>query len=529
MLVYECIYFEYKVEDGKVIITSINGTNNSWFSIDSFIKAMASRKITKVFMADTQVQFSFLLEYAKSVNKPINKLIRHSGNTYSFILDGIRFVSCDFIYNVPFAALCQEFELGKPGGAAINKLVLAIEDLGEGKFSFIDGDYMTIGSLAWKWLSQGFCGNATDIFGAKYNNHFNMADWEFFKKHRIYRGGLCLINTNYQAKDVEGLYKYDKNSFFLWVMTTGNMPGGRYTQKTGKPSQLADKLIHIRCRSAITRFPGLAAYTLGTAPAQDFFDEDMWIWGNELEELLHWYDMDIEWLGYLEWSWNKPEEEFRKFACHFFPLKSTATGIRRRGVKLIINNSYGKWGENPRRTYFTIKNGEEKETQPFINYRSGVRSLAVASKITSLARTELLRSIREACGGHPEKYFVYGDTDSMILTVPLAANEIGNGLGKFKFEGKWEKGVFLGKKCYLLYDKGKYEAHACGVNRGTLQQAVMGKTWEEARQMFDYDKTFMCPTVVCGKGGNYRVMRPRRLSRGLEASQFNPVYGNYTE
>ena len=142
MLVYECVYFEYKVEDGKVIITSINGTNNNWFSIDSFIQAMASRKITKVFMADTQVQFSFLLEDAKSVNKPINKLIRHSGNTYSFTLDGIRFVSCDFIYNVPFAALCQEFELGKPSGAAINKLVLAIEDLGEGKFSFIDGDYM---------------------------------------------------------------------------------------------------------------------------------------------------------------------------------------------------------------------------------------------------------------------------------------------------------------------------------------------------------------------------------------------------
>lgn len=526
---YEYVYITASVRGNKIKVEEVNGFFNSYGSIAELMFGLRDYKVEKVFMADTQIQFSYLFDYAKREKKKLTKIITRGGSVYSFTMEGVRFVSCDYIYNAPFTALCRELNLGNPSGKAVHKLVGYIEDLGEDKFSFINGDYSTIGALSWKWLSQGFCGIHTDVFGARYNNHFNMDDWDFFKKKHIYKGGLCLLNSKYRGKDMTNLYKYDKNSFFLWVMVSGNMPCGRYVKKKGKPQSLRDKVIHIR-GNGITKFPGIAALSIGVQPMEDFVDEDLWLWGDELEELMNWYDFDVEWIEYLEWQVNKPDSEFRKFALHFFPQKSAADGIRRRGVKLIINNSYGKWGENPVRSHFNYDKGQLTESKPFILYKSGVRSLAVASKITALARTELLRSIRTACRNQPDKYFVYGDTDSMILTIPLGEDEIGENLGDFKFEGRWEKGVFLGKKCYLLYEeKEGYEAHACGVNRASLQAAMVGKTWEEVRQFFDYDKEFMCPAIVSGEGGKYRTLVPRVISKGYTNSNFNSISNAYEE
>ena len=526
---YEFVYITAKEESGEVSITDIDGVFNSYFSLGNFFDAMRRYHVEKVFMADTQLQFSYLLDYAKHNGLQVKKLIQNKGNIYAFILNGIKFVSCDNIYNSPFDLLCEEFQLGKPSGNAIRKLVGHIEDLGEGKFSFVDGEYYTIGGLAWLWLTKGFCGNQSDIMGAKYNNHFHMKQWDFFKENDIYRGGICLLNERYRGRDVHNLYKYDVNSFFLYVMATGNMPVGKYFRKEGKPTQLKDVVVHVRI-TGITRFPGIATIPCGRLYFENVVAQELWLWGDELEELMIWNDLSIEWLEYLEWEWNEPDAEFRKFACHFFPQKKDANGIRRRGVKLIINNSYGKWGQSPvQHTYSLNDAGEWKQSKEFINYKLGVRSLAVASKITALSRTELLRRIRKATNNRPDLYFVYGDTDSMILTQPIEETDIGDGLGMWKFEGWFEKGVFLGKKCYLLYDGEEYEAHACGVNRRTLQQALLGKNWEEAREMFDYDKEFMCPVVVRGNGGKYRTMAPRIISRGFEKSNFNPIYGTYEQ
>lgn len=525
----EYIYITAKVEKKQISITAIDGCYKPYFSLSHMFDTLRKDKIQKVFMADTQIQFSYILDYAKKNDIKIYKMIQHNGLIYSFFINGIRFISCDNIYNAPFDILCDEFNLGKPSGKAVYQLVNYIEALGEKKFSFRNGDYLTIGGLSWKWLTKGFCGNHTDIMGAKYNNHFNMKQWEFFRQNNIYKGGLCLINDNFRGEDAKGLYKYDVNSFFLWVMTTCNMPIGKYYRHCGKPDTLKDKVVCVRL-TGTTKYPGIATLpgSLGFC-YESIINEVVWLWGEELEELMEWNDLEVKYLEYLQWHWNEPDEEFRKFAFHFFPQKKVADGIRRRGVKLIINNSYGKWGQNPIQHTYSLSGGEWKESKQYIDYKNGVRSLAVASRITAMARTELLRRIRKATNNQPDKYFVYGDTDSMILTIPLEETDIGDGLGMWKFEGWFEKGVFLGKKCYLLYDGEEYEAHACGVNRGTLQQALLGKSWEEAREIFDYDKEFMCPAIVSGKGGKYRTLVPRKLSRGYEPSNFNIISGCYEQ
>jgi len=51
------------------------------------------------------------------------------------------------------------------------------------------------------------------------------------------------------------------------------------------------------------------------------------------------------------------------------------------------------------------------------------------------------------------EYIVYIDTDGIILTCYLDSNEIGKELGKMKFEGEYDEGVFLAPKLYGLVSK----------------------------------------------------------------------------
>ena len=515
----EYIYIKMKEEDNKLFVDYIDTFKlGQYNSFESLFDALKNSKITMVYMADTALQFSYLIEWAKDLS-----VKRAKNNIYTMRIKDIVFKSVDHIYNAPFECICRDFELGEPSARSVKKLVDYIEKLG-GKFSFRKGEFLTIGALSWLWESRGFCKPGEDILGARYNNWFNLEDYEFFKKRKIYRGGLCLINHELAGTTVEGLYKYDKNSFYPWAMTQP-LPGGPYQYYKGRSYNEHD-LVHVRI-SGTNKFKGLAPLSIHAFEVFDFFNEEMWLFNMELQELMNWYDMTVEYIGYCHWMWNKPDDMLTECMNFFYDKKSTTTGVEQRGYKLIMNNCYGKWAQEPNCTANTVvENGAFVEkTVGYNPYK--VRSLAVAAKIASTARTELLRSIREATHGRPDKYFVYGDTDSMILTIPY--DKVGKKLGEFKFEGMFQKGRALSKKCYMLYDGERYECHASGINRTALELEMNSLTWEEAEKRFDYGQTFMCPTRVKIEGGKKIVMMPRVLSKGLEASTFDNIYGVYEE
>ena len=287
----------------------------------------------------------------------------------------------------------------------------------------------------------------------------------------------------------------------------------------GKPDTMKDILIHAKI-SGVSTWCGLATLN----DKDDFLEQDVYIWSDELEELTHWYDLTIDYIEYWTWSNCSPDPTFGKFVDYYFPQKKSANGLRRRGVKLILNNTNGKFGQKPEFYRYSIKNGKmRKGKRPALDF-SHVRSLAVASKITSLARTWLMRSIRKATNNRPDLYFVYGDTDSMILTIPF--DNIGDELGDFKFEGFFHKGVILNKKCYMLYNENNgYECHACGVNRRALEDEIKTKDWNSARQIFNYNNEFFCPTAIQVKGGKIIKMIKRQLTDGNSISNWNTVYG----
>ena len=472
----------------------------------------AWKRKTKVYVANSIYFFSHLLKFVKKTGATAS-VINHGSDIYKVQVGAWVFTSVDYIFRAPFITLCSELGLGEPSNEAVEKLVNIIEENAEG-FSFKNGDFLTVGSLAWK-LINSFDDNET--FDITQDYPMNWETWGWWKSHGIYKGGLCIVNERYKGKNLNDLYKYDKNSFFGWVMKYGNMPRGRFCKNHGKPNKLKDKLIHAKI-SGKSKFEGIGAYEDKSL----FLAQDIYIWGDELEELFHWYDLDIEWIEYWEWALNIPDPHMGAFVDYFYDKKLHATGMQRRFAKLMLNNGYGKWGQNPVNQHIRIKDGKESLGNTGVNYKS-IRSLAVASKITALARTELMRSIREATHGRPDLYYVYGDTDSMILTIPF--DKVGDQLGEFKFEGYFNKGKVLGKKCYMLYD-GKYECHAAGIPRYIMEGFFKDKNWDEAQEYFEYGVEWNCPCIVTIDGIKKLEHRWRQLSVG-QINTFNSVYGFY--
>lgn len=483
----------------------------SYNSLELLMMALKTEQVEQLYIADCKIATYYFLQKYKLRNIKANKNV-----FYSYSVKDIKCLSIDEVFRLSFPTLCRSLALGAPSAANVKKVVEEINSISKYE---LGKDFFTIGTLAWKLLKD--FGSSPEAFQQKYP--FNDKQYKWFKDKCIYRGGLCLLNNNFQGIEINNLYKYDKNSFFSWVMKYGKMPMGTMSFHKGKPQEdFEDKLIHI-IWSARAKFDGLAPYE----NKEFFLQQEMYIWGCELQELLNWYDtLEIEYIDYISYSKSEPDKQFGRFIDYFYPQKKTAQGARRQLVKLILNNIYGKFGQAPEKHYVRQVDNKIVTTvaSNYIAFNAcKEHSLAVASKITALARTELMRSIRVATHGRPDLYYVYGDTDSMILTIPF--DDTGDGLGEFKYEGNFTKGKVLGKKCYMLYDNKKYECHACGVNRATLEAEMQDKPWEYAAARFNYNEIFYCPLFREGK----ITPAPRALSKGFENSHFDKVYGFYEE
>lgn len=478
-------------------------------SVEFLIDHIANTFIDTLFVADLKIAQYYLQNYK------ITHIRANKGNFYKFKLKDVDWISIDHVFRKPFVELCKELGFGEASGANVKKVVEAINSISNFK---LGKDFTTIGNLAWKIF---------ETFGVPNNirkKYFsNDKKYKWFEERNIYKGGLCISNRKFTGVEIKNLYKYDKNSFFSWVMKYGKMPMGHSNVCKGKPvSGIEDRLLHIKW-SAQTRFEGLA-------PLEDkelFLGYDMWLWGCELLELMNWYEtLEIEYIEYMVFEYSEPDKQMGRFVDYYYPQKKTATGIYRTLVKLILNNIYGKFGECPYGTYSKQENGKiiSYQSEEYIDYELAKdRSLAVASKITSLARTELLRSIRVACKGRPDKYFVYCDTDSMILTIPY--NGYGNELGQFKFEGNFKKGKVLGKKCYMLWDGAHYECHAAGINRAYLEQDINGRDWYDANDRFSYGQKFKSPIFSKGK----IILVDRELTDKNSIEKIDSLYEVYEE
>lgn len=513
--------------DGKVYD---NESMMPYSSIDE-LYMLESRSRT-YYMASTKLQFSYLLDYGKRTNTKITiKAADANGNIYSMYVGRFQFRSVDYIFNKPYSTLIKEFEL-RPAAYGVEDLVNMIEEAGQ-PFSFINKDYLTISKLAILQLQEYM---PIEYFHSRYPIVAEQAYRKEEHDKKFYRGGINFLNERFKGQELTDIYKYDKNSYFAYVMKYGNMPIGHKYLRQGQPDTDNDVLVHVRLTGS-AKFPGIYPYKdkLGNAMEQ-MIDYDEWIWIDELRAYEKFYDFcRIEYIEYYKWMWNKPEERFGMFVDDFFELKKQATGVKRYFVKRILNGAYGKLGQSPMRSNFKIDERGELFTndKTHISYQEKY-NIYVASKITALARAWLLNDIYEATHGRPDLYFVYCDTDSMMLRLPL--RHTGDGLGEYKDEGPgdgkpWPHAKFLGCKCYMLYDGTNYECHAAGVNRTALEREIAALDWNAACRKFSYGETFMIPLLVKKNGVKVMEKRPRVLKSIEEFDEtdatWDPVAGLY--
>ncbi len=137
-------------------------------------------------------------------------------------------------------------------------------------------------------------------------------------------------------------------------------------------------------------------------------------------------------------------------------------------LKLLLNNAYGKFAQNPRRfkeSYITNDgemppSGYEDQLQPA--FRNSVyniwekpapirsfNNVGTAASITGAARSILMRAIHNAVDP------IYCDTDSLICkelhNTPISSTE----LGSWKLEKSFDEVVIAGKKLYACKTYGK--------------------------------------------------------------------------
>ena len=382
-------------------------------------------------------------------------------------------------------------------------------------FSLFKGDYLTAGGLSKKtFLKHLFKGEYKSNIKA-FNTIFPITPEEdtYYRNMGLYVGGKCLINP-YKISQIQSkVYKYDENSMYPDKMRNMLYPVGNYkivkniTNKKDKLYILTVKnFLGIVKQDKIPIMPDPI-----TGEYNDIIDihEPFMIWFDEIEELKKWYNLVYDIDEIREFNGRKIDG-FIEFVDIFYNMKCNSTGAVKNVCKLILNSAYGKLAQRIKRIschneltdtgYVHIVRGEEElDTRSMLN-------VMVGSRITALARVDLMKKIREITNENVKENFLYCDTDSVHSLTPYG-NTDNKKLGMMKCEGIFENAVYLAPKTYLMYNNieegtKEFEVHCKGVNTKVVKEKIdKCVSFARAREIFSSDYTFKSLISLTVKGG----------------------------
>jgi len=303
-----------------------------------------------------------------------------------------------------------------------------------------------------------------------------------------------------------GDYKlYDVNSMYPFVMATKRHPIGQsYIPRRGKPGANTF-FLQVRCYSKgafVERFEGKT--------------EARWRFGTYMTTI-HEYEVALK-HGLIKNAkilWcidNANSTTFEKFVLPMYEARLATKALlkklaaegkeesdeyfeaKRNDIfyKLLLNNAYGKFAQNPRRFKETFygRNGETPETVLPENEREGwnmtgfdpgeglkiyerkaprrsFNNVGTAASITGAARAVLLDAIWSAVDP------IYCDTDSIICKELRGHDLHATHLGAWDIEKEIEEIVITGKKMYAYRTKdGKEYVKAKGTNGVTYKDML---------------------------------------------------------
>ena len=160
---------------------------------------------------------------------------------------------------------------------------------------------------------------------------------------------------------------------------------------------------------------------------------------------------------------------FDTYINKYREIKENSEGGRRTVAKLYLNNLYGKMATNPK-SYYKLGYIKEDGSMGFIIMKDEPKKpvyIPVGSAITSYARAFTIRAAQENFYGENEPGFIYADTDSLHLDLPL--NEIkgvkisDNRFNCWKNEGSWSEGLYIRQKTYIEHKGEGYSITCAGM------------------------------------------------------------------
>lgn len=308
------------------------------------------------------------------------------------------------------------------------------------------GDHLTVGSAAIKQLKK--------LHPQKHESE------SFDSRFRPwYMGGR---NECFETGYLKGNFKiHDVNSMYPYVMCNYKHP---YGASFASRKTLPDNKVY---------FAHIKAESYGALPIA--FKGLKFPHGiNEFWACSHEINMGLE-LNVLRilkvnkcYAFNA-KQDFRTFIDKFNSLKIESHQKGDKGgrlfAKLLMNSSYGKFGQNPRNftdceIFESLEDLKLKGYIPSLQYGDrfigtkpatiqewSFNNVAIASSITSAARAELMRGIAHS------KRPVYCDTDSIICeSLDMELHD--SRLGAWAIEAEFNELYIAGKKLYACYQDG---------------------------------------------------------------------------
>lgn len=340
------------------------------------------------------------------------------------------------------------------------------------------GEHLTIGSAAIKQLKK-----------LHPQKHESEAFDERFRP--FYMGGR---NEVFERGELRGDFKiYDVNSMYPYVMASYQHPLGGSFMHTKK---IRDNRITF-ARITATSNGALPIYVPRKGLKFIHGRETFWACSHEIHAGIDLGVLRVEKI-HDAYMFNQ-SQNFSSFVDKFNALKVECDRNGDKGgrlfAKLLLNSSYGKFGQNPRNytdcelfdDYSELLAAGYKPNAMMGDHFIGVKpceirpysfnNVAIAASITSAARAELMRGIANAV--RP----VYCDTDSIIcegLEAPMDDSR----LGAWKLEAQCDGLYVAGKKLYAAYQagsplliKGKEKKACKGANlsASTIRDIALGK------------------------------------------------------
>lgn len=340
------------------------------------------------------------------------------------------------------------------------------------------GNHLTIGAAAIHQLKE--------LHPQKHENQ-----WFDAKFRAWYMGGR---NEFFETGECKGKFKiYDVNSMYPYVMANYNHPlGSSYAARKTLPDNKVS-------------FARITATSNGALPVIykglkfPHGKNEFWACSHEIHAGI---DLDILRVHKVHecFTFNF-KQSFAEFIDKFSALKIECEEKGDKGgrlfAKLLMNSSYGKFGQNPLNysdceLFDTIEECDAKGFtfsatmgDKIIGARQAdlksysFNNVAIAASITSAARAELMRGLASA------ERPIYCDTDSIIcehLHMPLHDTK----LGAWKTEAEADTLYIAGKKLYAAYandmpvtHKGREKKASKGANLSsqTIRKIALGESF----------------------------------------------------